>query len=76
MKIKIKTSCSGLDFAYTQGQEVDVPKERAVDLIKARYAEEVDAPKTPNNPEEKQNEEKENAAPTTKPAGAKGIPKD
>ena len=79
MKIKIKTSCSGLDFAYTQGEVVEAPEKRAKDLIKARYAVAANqpAPKTPKNAEGKQDEEKETTKPAeAKPAGAKGISKD
>jgi len=72
MKIKIKTSCSGLDFAYTAGETVDAPEKRAADLINARYAEEAK-----QTVEGKPNEEaKETAGEIAKPAGAKRVPKD
>ena len=41
MKIKIKVTCAGYDFAYTKGQVVDAEKDVAAALIKAGYAEEI-----------------------------------
>ncbi|MGM9938019.1 MAG: hypothetical protein ACI38A_11805 [Candidatus Ornithomonoglobus sp.] len=41
MKIKILTSCSGLDFSYAEGDIVEVKTEIGKDLIKAGYAEEI-----------------------------------
>ena len=41
MKIKILTSCSGLDFSYAEGETVDAKTEVAKDLIKAGFAEEL-----------------------------------
>ena len=41
MKIKILTSCSGLDFSYAEGEKVDAKADIAKDLIKAGYAEEI-----------------------------------
>ena len=41
MKIKILTSCGGLDFSYAEGETVDAKTEVAKDLIKAGFAEEV-----------------------------------
>lgn len=41
MKIKIKENIVGLEFSYTIGQEVNVKKDLADDLIKAGYAEEI-----------------------------------
>lgn len=43
MKIKILTSCSGLDFSYGEGDIVDAKPDIGKDLIKAGYAEEVKA---------------------------------
>lgn len=45
MKIKILKSCAGLDFSYSQGQEVEASDEIAKDLIRAKHAEAVEAPK-------------------------------
>jgi hypothetical protein len=39
MKIKILTSCAGINFSYASGQIVDVPDKIAKDLIKAGHAE-------------------------------------
>ena len=41
MKIKILTSCSGLDFSYGEGDMVDAKPDIAKDLIKVGYAEEI-----------------------------------
>ncbi len=41
MKIKILTSCAGLDFSYAAGETVDAPAGIGKDLIKAGFAEEV-----------------------------------
>ena len=41
MKIKIKVTCAGTDFAYTKGHIVDADKNVAMDLIKAGHAEEI-----------------------------------
>ena len=41
MHIKILISCSGLDFAYRQGEEVIVTEELGKDLISAGYAKEI-----------------------------------
>ena len=41
MKIKILTSCSGIDFSYFQGQTVETTSEIAKDLIESGYAEEI-----------------------------------
>ena len=41
MKIKILTSCSGLNFSFAPGQVTDTDSSLAKDLIKAGYAEEV-----------------------------------
>lgn len=38
MKVKMLNSVAGLDFAYNQGEEVEMTKERASDLIKAKHA--------------------------------------
>lgn len=39
MKIKILTSCAGINFSYASGQIVDAPDKIAKDLIKAGHAE-------------------------------------
>ena len=41
MHIKILVSCSGLDFAYRQGEEVIVAEKLGKDLIAGGLAEEV-----------------------------------
>lgn len=41
MKIRIKENIVGLDFNYIIGQEVNVKKSLALDLIQADYAEEI-----------------------------------
>lgn len=41
MHIKILVSCSGLDFAYGQGEEVIVAEKLGKDLIAGGLAEEV-----------------------------------
>ncbi len=41
MKIKILTSCAGLNFSYTMGETVDASPFVGRDLIKAGYAEEI-----------------------------------
>lgn len=46
MKIKIKENIVGLDFSYIIGQEVNVKKEIAEDLIKAGYADKVQSTKS------------------------------
>ena len=43
MKIKILTSCSGLNFSFIEGETKDVDAVLGKDLIKAGYAEEVKA---------------------------------
>ena len=50
MRIRILVSCSGLDFAYKQGDEVIVAEDLGKDLIAGELAEEVIEPK----PKEKQ----------------------
>lgn len=50
MRIKILVSCSGLDFAYRQGEEVIVAEDLGKDLIAGRLAEEIAKTK----PKEKQ----------------------
>ena len=50
MRIKILVSCSGLDFAYRQGDEVIVAEDLGKDLIAGGLAEEIPEPK----PKEKQ----------------------
>lgn len=50
MHIKILISCSGLDFAYRQGDEVIVAEDLGKDLIAGGLAEEIAEPK----PKEKQ----------------------
>ncbi len=50
MRIKILVSCSGLDFAYRQGDEVIIAEDLGKDLIAGELAEEVIEPK----PKEKQ----------------------
>ena len=45
MKILIKQSCAGSNFAFTKGDEPDVDDKIGKDLIKAKYAEEI-KPKT------------------------------
>ena len=51
MRIKILVSCSGLDFAYRQGDEVIVAEDLGKDLIAGGLAEEIAETK----PKEKQN---------------------
>ena len=41
MKIKILTSCSGLEFSFAQGDIVETTDKIGKDLVKAKYAEEV-----------------------------------
>lgn len=41
MHIKILVSCSGLDFAYKQGDEVIVARDLGKDLIAGGLAEEI-----------------------------------
>lgn len=41
MRIKILKSLAGLNFSYSAGQEVEIEKEQASQLIKAGLAEEV-----------------------------------
>lgn len=41
MRIKILVSCSGLDFAYRQGDEVIVAEDLGKDLIAGGLAEEI-----------------------------------
>ena len=41
MKIKILTSCTGVDFSFMAGQEIDISAKQAKDLIEAGHAEEV-----------------------------------
>lgn len=50
MRIKILVSCSGLDFAYRQGEEVIVAVDLGKDLIVGGLAEEIAETK----PKEKQ----------------------
>ena len=50
MRIKILVSCSGLDFAYRQGDEVIVAEDLGKDLIVGGLAEEIAETK----PKEKQ----------------------
>lgn len=50
MRIKILISCSGLDFAYRQGDEVIVAEDLGKDLIAGGLAEEIAETK----PKEKQ----------------------
>lgn len=38
IKIRLLTSVSSTDYSYAAGEEVDAPKERALDLLKAGYA--------------------------------------
>lgn len=51
MRIKILVLCSGLDFAYRQGEEVIVAEDLGKDLIAGGLAEEIAETK----PKEKQN---------------------
>lgn len=41
MKIQILVSCAGVDFAYTEGETVEVNTDIGKDLVKAGYAEEI-----------------------------------
>lgn len=50
MKIKILTSCAGLDFSFSAGEIVEADSKTAKDLIRAGYAEEVKANGKSNNP--------------------------
>lgn len=38
MKIKALTSCSGINFTLTAGEEKDIADEIALDLVNAGYA--------------------------------------
>lgn len=51
MRIKILVSCSGLDFAYRQGDEIIVAEDLGKDLIAGGLAAEIAETK----PKEKQN---------------------
>ncbi len=50
MKIKILTSCAGLNFSFTAGETLDTNGVVAKDLIRAGYAEEVKADGKSNHP--------------------------
>ena len=52
MKIKILTSCSGLNFSFYEGQTAEVDTVLAKALIKAGYAEEIKETKTANTKKE------------------------
>ena len=43
MKIKILTSCSGLNFSFVEGETTDVDAALGKDLVNAGYAEEIKA---------------------------------
>ena len=52
MKIKILTSCSGLNFSFYEGQTTEVDNTIARDLIKAGYAEEIKNTKKETRPKQ------------------------
>ena len=52
MKVKILTSCSGLNFSFYEGQNAEVDTILAKDLIKAGYAEEIKDIKASNTKKE------------------------
>lgn len=54
MRIKILVSCSGLDFAYMQGDEVTVPDELGNDLTIGGLAEKISESELNSKVKEKQ----------------------
>lgn len=47
MKVKLKTSLSGLDFSYKKGDEVDLEDKKAKEWIEAGVATEVKGKEPP-----------------------------
>ncbi len=58
MRVKMKTSLSGLNFSYKKGEEIELEKDRGEEWVKAGVAEELANKKPIKKPKSKETVEK------------------